>query len=133
MALALYNGATIQEVSGTVQLTASFSYPMKHPLPQFLKFSNETQTFNKSLSGLFEIFRRIGPIVSVRKNVDVGYGAPCIVVQYVFESCANSAKAFWQQEAREQGLPNARLQTINFRNLYCTVSNLFVQNVMCVN
>lgn len=123
------------------------TYPRTRNLPQFLfildgldpNTSNVQDTnhpFRDGLSprqAIFKLFRRAGPLVSIRVGVEIGIGPPTTVVEYWNAKDAEYATKHLPYLHRSmKGMRPFILRTFDPCKLYCAVSSPAHRNLSMI-
>ncbi|KAI0698131.1 hypothetical protein BC835DRAFT_691327 [Cytidiella melzeri] len=127
MALATLQGAVVANSGPPWTMVISHSPTLEPALPTHRIFPQFVKTYgtaghigDESPQTVFRWFRRAGPLVSVRTNVNVGYPERVIVVEYWNEDDANWARM--EKNALHEGMqhrPAFILRTYDPCSLYC--------------
>ena len=129
MALATLHGMTLEGVTPpyTLQLShnASLDPPTpdasKRVLPQFVKCAGSHTLLAKNAQALFAFFRIVGPLVSVRANVDVGYPMKTCTVEFWDANHARLAQSEVLTSINQVQENVATLQAFDPCDLFCSV------------
>ncbi|KAI0698135.1 hypothetical protein BC835DRAFT_691214 [Cytidiella melzeri] len=134
MALATLQGTIVVNSGAPWKVVLSHSPTLQPALPPDCIFPQYVRTNSTGTPGpiggeespqtLFKWFRRAGPLVSVRKNVNMGYPQHAIVVEYWSERDASLAQS--KTNALHEDMhhrPAFTLRTYDSRNLYCAASH----------
>lgn len=130
MALATMSGMQVPDVNPPWHLVLSHSPSLVETLPKvpvlpfFLRQTDNEQPFRMKhdAQAVFCWFRRAGPLVSVRLDVDVGYEGRACVVQFWHDQHAVYARSLGLEIHPFTRTLNFDLQVYNPWNLYCAVS-----------
>ena len=131
MALATLQDTIVPDISPPARLRLSHSpnhdppYPTVRILRQFARSAATPHPllYSSSIQTLFRWFRSAGPLVSIAKDVDIGYPETVISLEYWYGEHANAARIRENQVHSElSSSPEFTLRTYDPCNLYCAVS-----------
>ena len=130
MALATLQDTVVTDVNPPWKMVLSHSPTLEPTLPPQRIFSQYIRSNGiphnpiegSSPQAMFKRFRSVGPLVSVRTNVDIGYSQRAIVLEYWYEDDAKLARKMKNTVHTDlKDLPDFSLRTFDPCNLYCTV------------
>ena len=87
-------------------------------MPQFMKSNKNHVLQSQSAQALFGLFREAGPIVSIRRKVNLGLTHPTVVVEYWQKKPAMRAQGTL---LRQSGTQPATLHFFDPCALFCAV------------
>lgn len=132
MAVATMQGLILADGGQAWTLRVSHSASLASPtpkeseriLPQFVKSSTRRFLGSQNAQAAFALFRKAGPLVSVRVNVEAVDKHPTCVVEYWNEDHARAAqnKVLMPINTNTQPNNSATLQAYSPYDLFCSVS-----------
>jgi hypothetical protein len=139
MALVTLQGTFIPNVEPPFRMVLSHSPGLQSALPplrlynQYVKIDGLPASIMESATcqQIFKWFRPAGPLVSVRKDVNIGYQQRATVLEYWRSEYANAARTKKNALHEDmQNMPAFTLRTFDPSNLYCAVCCLFCCSIL---
>ena len=130
MALATLQDTVVTDVNPPWKMVLSHSPTLEPALPPQRIFSQYIRSNGiphnpiegSSPQTIFKWFRSVGPLVSVRTNVDIGYSQRAIVLEFWGATHAKLARGLKNKvHADLHSIPGFTLRTFDPYTLHCTV------------